>query len=409
MLFKNLFTKNYVPLLLQQTRTYPRGSRFGLPVRQAEPGIARQREMLDNFQDYLNDPEGIGDQEADFTKLHKMYDDFERDSTFNDDKIRQSIIKQKYFKEKHVNFLTWTEKDQMRSLHAKDPDTYTIEHLSNSFPATPDIVAKVITAKWYPNDVKRVEKHDEAVKRSWEAFRKNEIDDLSPELVKHLKRFSDRKIHNTADSISLKAITANQFQFPKPKRTEFASIITSCKPKPKESETKAIEEAKQPAAPAIGESMSLSAAPANDKDSFMLSEIKDRKLYKFEDIVRKKKLKAAQPKEEEPVSMSPFQNDDSFATITLTTEDVDVDVLKAQDVAPSPKPNEPVQKYQESIGSVHQQRRQPMAIANTVQERIKIPKELRKKNATYQFKDCFYDSRGSLMYRVPGLMPHHKY
>jgi hypothetical protein len=47
------------------------------------------------------------------------------------------IVGNKYFKqEKGPNLLTWAEKEQIHYLHTNDGDTWTVEKLAQSFPAS---------------------------------------------------------------------------------------------------------------------------------------------------------------------------------------------------------------------------------------------------------------------------------
>lgn len=51
-------------------------------------------------------------------------------------------IKRKYFKMNPVlpNFLTYFEKQQIKTLHEKSPNEWTPETLSTCFPASPEII-----------------------------------------------------------------------------------------------------------------------------------------------------------------------------------------------------------------------------------------------------------------------------
>lgn len=50
-------------------------------------------------------------------------------------------IGRKYFKPHRTpNFLTWSEKEQIRFLSSSDPGTWTPEKLALSFPATVDVI-----------------------------------------------------------------------------------------------------------------------------------------------------------------------------------------------------------------------------------------------------------------------------
>ena len=40
-----------------------------------------------------------------------------------------------------------------------------------------------------------------------------------------------------------------------------------------------------------------------------------------------------------------------------------------------------------------------------IKEKIYIPTDLHKENAVYQINDCFYDSNGEFLHRIPGVFP----
>lgn len=390
MLAKNLLRKHLLPSFLLQTRSYPRGNRYEAPthVKKGDAGLRRQVRILGNIQEYLDDPEGLGNHESDFMSLHKVHKDYERDVSYNDEKISNIMIKNKYFKDAGPNFLTWAEKEQIRKLHTNDPEDWTIERLAESFPATVEIIAKVTAGKWYPKNVNRVQKHDESVKKNWARFHKNEMNNLDQELVEHLKKFSHRNFDNTSNNVNLKAIAENEFKFPKPQRTEFARIITSCKKQKDETTPNTIETKKPTYVEAIADG--IKQTTPSDNDSYLLGPIVQRKLYQFDDIIKTKQVQKLRPKEDAAVTMSPYQTDNTDDVITLKPEDLII-------------PETKVQKYDSNSASLFQERLQPMTAANVVRERLSIPARLYKRGATYQFKDCFYDSTGEFLYRVPGL------
>ncbi|XP_050687355.1 zinc finger MYM-type protein 1-like [Eriocheir sinensis] len=58
--------------------------------------------------------------------------------------VRQKTIQRKYFKSRGLeeeNLLTWSMKEQLKYLHSTDPDRWTPEVLSDSFPISPEGVA----------------------------------------------------------------------------------------------------------------------------------------------------------------------------------------------------------------------------------------------------------------------------
>ncbi|KAK9744479.1 Neugrin [Popillia japonica] len=134
------------------------------------------------------------------------------------------IVKQKYFKEKYPNFLTWNDKEQIRYLHKTNPDEWTIEKLSDGFPALPETIKKIIKASWTKTSSTKIMNHDNSVKRNWEMFKKDQLD-LPVVLTNHLQKFTSRNYNQCINNIVLPSIEI------KPKvqgvHGEFSEIIKS--------------------------------------------------------------------------------------------------------------------------------------------------------------------------------------
>jgi hypothetical protein len=54
----------------------------------------------------------------------------EKDVRRMKEKVQLMIVKQKYFKDKSPNFLTYNEKEQIRTLHEEDSEKWTVDKLS---------------------------------------------------------------------------------------------------------------------------------------------------------------------------------------------------------------------------------------------------------------------------------------
>nr|XP_045591189.1 uncharacterized protein LOC123753244 [Procambarus clarkii] len=92
--------------------------------------------------------------------------------------IRRQIIKQKYFRDyepKEENLLTWAMKEQLRYLHLSDPDMWTPEALSLSFPISPAGAQKLLKAKWTMKSEADVQRHDRAVAARWKRHMKGKL------------------------------------------------------------------------------------------------------------------------------------------------------------------------------------------------------------------------------------------
>lgn len=108
----------------------------------ANSGIRNQVKAIGIKENELfeNDEE-FEDYETDFFNLHKTYDQHKDEMDKMMEKEKYYIVKHKYFKPtKQPNFLTWNDKEQIRYLHQNDPDDWTIDKLSESFPALPDVI-----------------------------------------------------------------------------------------------------------------------------------------------------------------------------------------------------------------------------------------------------------------------------
>lgn len=200
---------------------------------QPNPGIQRQimasEETEGGGAAAAEDPEAFGDYESDFFEINKSHKEYEKDLKYHKEKIKRRMIDNKYFKIKQYNFLTWSEKQQIRYLNENDPDEWTIERLSESFPVTSDIIIKILKAKWYPDDVQRVIKHDEVVRKNWELFRNKKLSNIDKSLTEHLQKFSEREWTTTKERSQLNQLKINKrITLPLPKSTEFVNIITSC-------------------------------------------------------------------------------------------------------------------------------------------------------------------------------------
>lgn len=71
-----------------------------------------------------------------------MHHEHQREMHKKREELPKHIVKQKYFDEPTPNLLTWSEKEQIRFLHTRDPETWTPQKISESFPVT-ESAAKV--------------------------------------------------------------------------------------------------------------------------------------------------------------------------------------------------------------------------------------------------------------------------
>lgn len=323
-------------------------------------GILERNEQLENFDDL----------ETDFMKVNKTYKEHEREMQDQREKMRLWLVKNKYFKQKQPGFLTYSEKEQIKLLHSRDPEEWTVERLVESFPATPGTIHKIIRAKWIPKSAKRIKEHDAAVIRNWKSLHKDEFTQIDCHLKEHIKKFATRK---KEDVERLETSWNPSAPMPKPKRTHFQNIITSCKG----------YENKQPAQTLLndpnGKQVSNKLVMPEDEETYVSDKIKDKRRMRIQELKTFKLEEKASTSSIEGVFNNPS------GTGIVTNEKVfSLERYTSNEVIVSP---EDIQKYE-------------MA---KIKDKIYIPRKMRQKGATYKVEDCYYDDDGEFLYRVPGM------
>lgn len=104
-----------------------------------DPGIAGRRKLFPDIRE-PDEMEDFDDLESDFSNAHKSHRDHEKELKLMREREKYLIVREKYFKDKWPNFLTWQDKEQIRYLHQTDPEEWTIEKLSEGFPALPEVI-----------------------------------------------------------------------------------------------------------------------------------------------------------------------------------------------------------------------------------------------------------------------------
>lgn len=360
----NILHKVLPPLLrTQSSRTYVRGARrpsmFTGFTDKADP--APNKMPVDEI-DF--DAEDLSQYDTDLATSHKSHKQFEREQSQYQQNIRLWTVGQKYFRHKLPNFLTWAEKQQIRFLHNKDPVDWNCDRLAECFPATTDTIAQVCKSNWQPKDDKRIERHDTAARHTWQLFRSNEIADLPPALVEHLRKFSNRS-EMTAIQPAATSTTKQQTRLPAPATHEFSSLITA-------SSIRSQSTAKRSRNKTGAEEV-LPAKIAED-ETYLLGEIVDKRPTTFRPSADSEQAwLTAGSLPQNPSGTGVIASSNPFRMQKFDAPECDEeDVLKRLSVP-------------------------------AIREHIQIPYRLRKEGATYKMGDCYYDDDGEFLYRVPGM------
>lgn len=357
----------------------------------------KEKEFVENFDEF----------EGDLFQAHKSHRQFEEESIRHKEKIKEKIIERKYFKpsERH-NFLTWAEKEQIRHLFATARDEWPIERLAESFPATTEVILKLVKNKWQPDSSQRIEKHDEKVKKTWQAFKEHKLVGLDADLVEHLNKFSGRSYDVQSTAYSAKP-DQTEFQFPQPKTKEFSHILLSCKKltdKSKEDETEMIKSKESEMALTEGhfDPTNIPAKPNDENDSILLEKIKYRKYQTIEEFDKMKNKNAKVTKsaaDERPFNSAPLMNEMEIKVAARNPNGTGIVDMNNREFL---KTLYNVKKY-ETKQSVVKYKESNAINVDVVKEKIYIPRKLYKKGKLFRLRDCFYDDQGDFLYRVPGL------
>lgn len=327
--------------------------------RRANPGVGYQ---LQDLQEKSADAsEDYADMEADFTSVNRTHRQHEAEYKQNRDRVRQFMIKHKYFRDaKLPNLLLYAEKEQMRLLHERNGDEWTVERLAESFPATPDTVQKVLRSKWRPQSVERIRTHDASVMRNWTQLRAGKCPDISPELLQHLQKFAQRQPRD------LQQFTPDKWptrpELPVPQRNEFRALLGSGGNKQLALGT-----------PAQRQEGQLS-QPAGDEETYLLDKVKNKRKMRLQEL---KELQLV-PKQNQELER-PLPNPGGTGILPSFVE-----------------------KFErtEIVVSAADQRKYEIT---KVKDRIVIPRKLYRAGATYRVDDSYYDDDGEFLYRVPGM------
>lgn len=374
-----------------------------------------------------------------------------REMVRNKERLKQQIVASKYFKEHDPRFLTYEEKERICMLHESDPDKWSIEKLSESFPALPETIQQVLHSKWLPKSVESVVRYDSLAVKNWKKFRAEKLA-VSPALRKHLMKFKDRKIVMTDRELLAKKFVLPKPEFKKPTKQLFSSIVQGYLNE-QQNDTKLSSKKDDP------RSMSEIFSSSNEyRDSLATSAMIDDNPVPTKDseqltINRKKNLMLRLRSDSHENSIAPYDansnNKKNRNTNRLLTFN---EFVKAGLKDPSKlSPEESatlLEAHKDQINANEERQTTEVATAsnkavisaekdsavseyedcdsdiavsdNLMDTRIKawkkkvdtegnylkpikIAKSIYKPGMTYRISDCYYDDDGEFLYRVPGI------
>ncbi|VVD02068.1 uncharacterized protein LOC126975459 [Leptidea sinapis] len=308
----------------------------------------------DDAEEFIEGSEGT------FFNVDEAYNKHMNESLGNNENLRYQIVKEKYFKESLPNFLTWSEKEQIRHLANTMPNEWTPERIAESFPVTKNVVKKLLKFPWKPATEQRIARHDESAMRNWRELNEGTLN-IPETLRQHFLKFS----HRTIPPLNKSSIKEDLTQ---EKIGEYESIIRRC---------------------ATNEYVNESNDEINPKIHVNIEKAKDNSKVTLDELANKIKKRL----EEGDVNLSDKIIIDSISH--LPKDDVSNDNIQLQTDSHEEKN---LAEFKEDPKGIQQS-----FVGTSYPERIRIPKNAYKRDATYKVNDCFYDYDGRFLYRVIGM------
>ncbi|CAH1372957.1 unnamed protein product [Tenebrio molitor] len=362
----------FIKTIFSQSATRCVSTKFVRSARK-DPGIAQQKKVLDlNEEEFTN----LEDLESDFMEVHKTHKDHLKEMQLLKEKEKYYIVRQKYFKEKFPNFLTWHDKEQIRYLYRTDPEEWTIDRLSEGFPALPEVIKKIVKSNWSKTKQHKITNHDNSVQKNWKLFKEGQMSDLPQELIEHLNKFTNRELNFKPFVLPQSQLNIVKYQNSKIK-PDFSEIISSYEKLTKGTFTKQN----------IQTTDTVAKPPPNE--TYMESSEYSKKSITFEQLQMKlsSKFESGREVSEEESRIVHAVKLDENKNENVKTDLIDLKQDKYQTTSP-------VQYFKKT--------ERDYAHLN-YPEKISIPKAIVKKGYIYKLNDCYYDDDGEFLYRVPGM------
>ena len=357
---------------------------------------------------------------------------FKVDEEYLKQLAKRKIIEKKMFPKPPIpSLLTWMEKEMIRYLHEKDPVEWSHERLAESFPATTEVIHKVLRQRpCYARKV--IEKYNKDVVNNWKLLSRGKLE-LEPKYQEHLKS-GNRDLGLTSGEKNLaeqkiRIKCEESFALPKPAIPgEFASIIINYNnriAKDREGATQLQNQEVFEMQSLFGEN-TIPGTPLENEvcvytDTALLASSIDLSREKHMDIVkfRNKYLKKGLTKEEidDP---NPFREkylewvkkeEEKRKYATEKVEKIDASELSkiskdTQLLYEAAERDEVDVKISETgetyVFDPKSGYKQPYVTPDNP-DTIVIPKEMKNKYKFFQLGDSMYDLHGSFLYRIPGL------
>jgi len=373
-----------------------------------------------------------------------------REMQKNKEHLKQQIVNQKYFTENEPRFLTFAERQLICKLYKSNPEEWTVEKLSESFPALPETIQKIVHANWMPESVERIMQYDDVAIENWKKFHIGKLP-VSPRFNEHLKKFKNRKIILTDRELLAKQFVVPKPKFKKPKSQLFSNIIQSYASEKQDNEKLLLQEnnshkmedafahsnknqnlliadnktennsidVKNPKKFMLKEEqyLTLNSDTESKKHDIFNKKNNSKKLFTFDEFVKTKLEDIQKKSPKEGITLLNLYRKQMDASQEIKTASNDAIINTEKDTL------EIVQKSNQSVSEISKNKDDDnivIADDNLIDtsikmwskkidtecdyaKPIKISKNLYKSGMTYRINDCYYDDDGEFLYRIPGV------
>ncbi|KAF7390973.1 hypothetical protein HZH66_009453 [Vespula vulgaris] len=419
-------------------------------------GIRGKLKILESTKSEVNleelDSHDLDEFEAEFMNAEKFHEDYEREVIKSKRLLKNQIVATKYFKkDKDPNFLTSVEKDQILKLHQSNPEEWTVEMLSKSFPALPDTIKKILKSNWSYKSVERILRYDATVINNWKLFQTGKLP-VSPLLREHLLKFKDRTINLSNRHVLAEKLIPPKSELPKPKSTFFTNIVQSyldqnrndqCNNKILQSSTEAITDTNLSNNTINDNTISKNIL---DKGNLMKKEILHKnnvalikynldsfkKKITFNEFAKKELTRIYAKCPEKGITLlNAYKN--QLKKLDNASSDINDNVVKSKHMKVLEEEeekkelnfsNSEISNQEKTLTSLKKSELSQLVSTDKIDTKldtyvkvwnkkieehevysqpIQIPQRIYQKGKTYRISDCYYDDDGEFLYRVPGV------
>jgi len=402
-------------------------------------GLARQLKGLEigvedsilkseDINDVLGNIDATLENKKTETLLHKQVnEDYKRILT------TRKIIKKKVFPTKqNPLLLTWMEKEMIKYLHKKDPIEWSIERLSESFPATTSVIVKVLKSRTV-YEPEKIRKYNDEVTTNWKLLSKGQIQ-LDADYEKHLRTSKcDISMVMTAGERNLveQEISLNSeksIALPKPTIPgEFASIIIDYNKKIRNKNQDQKDSINLLEMSNLFGENTIPGTPLENQvsaysDTALIATSIDLKKEKQMDVEKFRKEYLSEHKgtsssrdriNEYKEKYMKWVSDEARRSKFVNVESVsqsDVNILDGavvqNSVIKSIQKEESIKVSESETGHtfIYNQDKgySYLSVSNKTQDKLDVPENLRKNYNFFQVEDTLYDKNGNMLYRIPG-------